>query len=210
MNMRKVLLILPFFLEGLLTEEVEEHNKRNPVARIVNPSPMMVEITIMLLSQYQLYRRKFPAKGEEDIKDLGILGKGAKYEEDIKDLGTLGKRLSAYFTYCLFINNAILTYIAYNTRPVLFFRFLRRCVELFLYRNKRGDLSFATEKMRSIKHAPNDIIRWVDPENMSCEGPETNHKKWVKGQGGKTNQSETSNKTMMNHSLQKEASALLC
>ena len=36
---------------------------------------MMVEITIMLLSWYQLYRRKFPAKDEEDIKDLGIPGK---------------------------------------------------------------------------------------------------------------------------------------
>ena len=74
-------------------------------------------------------------------------------------------------------------------------------MELFPYRNKRGDLLVATEKMHSIKHAPNEIIRWADPENMSCEGPETNHKKWVKGQGRKTNQSETSNKTMMNHSL---------
>ena len=62
-----------------------------------------------------------------------------------------------------------------------------------------------TKEMHSIKHAPNEIIQWADPENMSCEGPETNHKKWVKGQGGKTNQSETSNKTMMNHSLQKDA-----
>ena len=58
MNMRKVLLILLFLLEGLLTEEVEEHttdNRRNPVAQIVNPSPMMarMEITIILLSWYQ-------------------------------------------------------------------------------------------------------------------------------------------------------------
>ena len=85
-------------------------------------------------------------------------------------------------------------------------------MELFPYRNKRGDISVATEKMHNIIHAPNNIILWADPEpeNMSCEGPETNHKKWVKGQGGKTNQSETSNKTMMNHSLRKEASALLC
>ena len=92
----------------------------------------------------------------------------------------------------------------------MFFRFLRRCVELFPYRNKRGDLLVATKKMHSIKHAPNDIIRWADPENMSCEGSEANQKKWVKGQGGKTYQSETSNKTMMNHSLLKEESALLC
>ena len=72
-------------------------------------------------------------------------------------------------------------------------------MELFPYQNKRGEHFAATEKMHSIKHAPNDFIRWADPENMSSEGPETNHKKWVKGQGGKTKQGETSNKTMMNH-----------
>jgi hypothetical protein len=75
MDMRHLLLILPFFLEGLLTEEVEEYNRRYPVAQIVDPSPVMVDITIMLLSWYQLYRRKFPAKDEGDIKNLGTLGK---------------------------------------------------------------------------------------------------------------------------------------
>ena len=54
--------------------EVEEYNKRNPVRRIVDPSSMMVDITIILLSLYQLYRRKFPAEDEEDIQDLGTLG----------------------------------------------------------------------------------------------------------------------------------------
>jgi hypothetical protein len=75
MDMRHVLLMLPFLLQGLLTEEVEVYNRRNPVARIIDSSPMMVDITIMLLSWYQLYRRKFPAKDEDDIKDLGTLGK---------------------------------------------------------------------------------------------------------------------------------------
>ena len=73
-DMRHILLILPFLLQGLLTQEVEEHNKKNPVFRIVDPSSIMVEITIMLLSWYTLYRRKFPAKDEEDIKDLSTLG----------------------------------------------------------------------------------------------------------------------------------------
>ena len=67
-------LILPFLLQGLYTVKVEECNTRNPVTLVVDPSPMMVEITIMLLSWYKLYRRKFPAKDEEDIKDLGTLG----------------------------------------------------------------------------------------------------------------------------------------
>ena len=76
MDMRHVLLILPFLLQGLLTEEVEEYNRMNPLVRIVDPSPMMVEITIMLLSWYRLYRHKFPAKDEDDIKDLSSLDNG--------------------------------------------------------------------------------------------------------------------------------------
>ena len=92
MNMHKILLILSFLLEGLLTEEVEEHNRPNPVAWTVNPSPMMVEITFMLLSWNQLYHRKFPAKDEEDIKDLG----------------TLAKRLSVGIFYILLIYQHIL------------------------------------------------------------------------------------------------------
>jgi len=39
------------------------------------------------LSWYRLYRRKFPAKDEEDIKDLTTLGR---------------RYLSAYFAYVLF------------------------------------------------------------------------------------------------------------
>ena len=41
-------LILPFLLQGLYTVKVEECNTRNPVTLVVDPSPMMVEITIML------------------------------------------------------------------------------------------------------------------------------------------------------------------
>ena len=64
--------------------------------------------------------------------------------------------------------------------------------------------------MHSIKHAPNDIARYGDTENLNVEGPENLHKDWVKRQGGKTNQGSSSQKTMMVNSLRKEASALLC
>ena len=52
------------------------NNTRNPGMWVVDPSPMMVDFTITLLSSYQLYRRKFPSKDEKDIKDLGTLGTG--------------------------------------------------------------------------------------------------------------------------------------
>ena len=73
MDMCHVLLILPFLLHGLLTEEVEEYNRTNPLVHIVDPSPMMVEVTIMLLAWYQLYHRNFPSKDEDDIKNLSSL-----------------------------------------------------------------------------------------------------------------------------------------
>ena len=75
MDMRHVLLLMPFLLDGLLTDEVEEYNLANPLGRISDPSPIMVNITVQLLSWYHLYRRRFPAKDEEDLKDLDALGK---------------------------------------------------------------------------------------------------------------------------------------
>ncbi len=44
----------------------------------------------------------------------------------------------------------------------------------------------------------------------SCDGPEAGHKTWVHEQGLRTNQGSSSAKTLMTHSLNKEASQLLC
>lgn len=64
--------------------------------------------------------------------------------------------------------------------------------------------------MHSIKHASNDVARWCDTVNTSCETPELGHKNWVKEQGGQTNQGPAAQLTMMKHTLRKEASALCC
>ncbi len=45
---------------------------------------------------------------------------------------------------------------------------------------------------------------------MSGEAPETAHKKWIKEQGGQTNQKDSSQVTMMEQSLRKVAAAELC
>ena len=47
-DMRHILLLLPFLLEGLLTDEVEEHNRANPLSKVSDPSPMMVQIVLMV------------------------------------------------------------------------------------------------------------------------------------------------------------------
>jgi len=89
-------------------------------------------------------------------------------------------------------------------------RFIRRCAQLFPYKNKLDNFICDTEKMHSIQHAPNDIARWGDTDNMDVEAAELAHKNWIKQQGGKTNQGPAVQKSMMIHTLRKEASALCC
>ena len=70
-----------------------------------------------------------------------------------------------------------------------------------------------TEKVHSIKHChvdSNDVTNYANPINCSCDAPEGGHKKWVHEQGLKTNQGPSAAKTLMTHSLNKEASQLLC
>jgi hypothetical protein len=66
------------------------------------------------------------------------------------------------------------------------------------------------EKNHNIKHGGGDIAMYADIINMSCEAPEDGHKFWIQEPGGNTNQEPEAALTMMNHSLRKEASALLC
>ena len=68
------------------------------------------------------------------------------------------------------------------------------------------------EKYYSIKHGGGDIAKYGDFINMRCETetPEDGHKFWVKKPGGNTNQGPEAALSMMQHSLRKEASALLC
>jgi hypothetical protein len=46
----------------------------------------------------------------------------------------------------------------------------------------------AAEKVHSIKHTPNDVVRYGVYVNMSCDGREGAHRKWVRKQGNRTNQ----------------------
>ena len=92
----------------------------------------------------------------------------------------------------------------------MFCRFLDKCRTVFPFKNSKGYYIMATEKVHSVKHTPNDVTRYCDSINTSAEAPEKGHKKWVKQQGLKTNQGPEVSLTMMQHSLRKECSALLC
>jgi hypothetical protein len=81
---------------------------------------------------------------------------------------------------------------------------------VFPYEIKHGFNIMHNEKNHSIVHVSGDIARWGDIINMSCGAPETGNKFWIKEQEGCTNQGPATALAMMNHSLRKEASELLC
>ena len=81
---------------------------------------------------------------------------------------------------------------------------------VFPYRNKTGRLIMDTEKVHSIIHCGIEICSVANPMNASCEAPEKAHTLWVKGQGGNTNQGPSAALTMMRHTVNKEASQMLC
>jgi hypothetical protein len=69
-DMRNILLVLPFLLHNLLEEEVEEYNKTHIFDPIVDPSNECIGIVLLFIDWYMLFRRRFPPKDEVDIRDL--------------------------------------------------------------------------------------------------------------------------------------------
>jgi len=75
-DMLHVLLVLPFLLHDLLRPEVEAHNRNKAQAdHVGDPSAELIGIVMTLLSWYRLFRRRSPAKDEEDLKRLTALSK---------------------------------------------------------------------------------------------------------------------------------------
>jgi hypothetical protein len=73
-DMRNILLVLPFLLHDLLRPEVEEYNRLNPTKEpLVDPSSVCIDVTLLLMTWYRLFRRCDPPKDEEDIKELNEL-----------------------------------------------------------------------------------------------------------------------------------------
>ena len=70
-DMRHILLVLPFLLPDLVGPEVEEYNRLNPAEEpLVDPSSDCIDVTLLLLTWYRLFRRSAPAKDEDDIQEL--------------------------------------------------------------------------------------------------------------------------------------------
>jgi hypothetical protein len=67
-DMRHILLVLP---HDLARPEVEEYNRLNPTEEpLVDPSSACIDVTLLLLTWYRLFRRCDPLKDEDDLKEL--------------------------------------------------------------------------------------------------------------------------------------------
>lgn len=73
-DMRHILLLLPFLMDGLLEDVVQEHNRNYPLRPVYDPSKELIEITMLFIRWYMLYRRRFPPKDAVDVKELIGLG----------------------------------------------------------------------------------------------------------------------------------------
>ena len=78
-DMRHILLLLPFLLDGLLADEVLEHNRSHPLNPVLDPSSELIGITILFIEWYNLYRRRFPPKDQVDLQDLTSVGERCVY-----------------------------------------------------------------------------------------------------------------------------------
>ncbi len=68
-DMRHILLLLPFLLDGLLAYEVLEHNRLHLLNPALDPSSELIGITLIFIQWYNLYSRYLP-KDEVEIQDL--------------------------------------------------------------------------------------------------------------------------------------------
>ena len=149
-----------------------------------------------LIPRYKLFRQTTPGKTATEINLLRSLS----HRQNI----SIKLIISIMYIMCIMQFIPFINIIAFD------FSLLDLFKTVFPYRNKVNRHIMDTEKVHSIKHGHVDVTNYANPINCCCDGPEGGHKTWVHQQGLRTNQGSSSAKTLMTHSLNKEASQLLC
>ena len=73
LDMLHILLLLQFHLDGLLADEVLEHNRAHLFDPALDPSSELIGITLAFIPLYHLFRRRYSPKDEVDIQVLAAL-----------------------------------------------------------------------------------------------------------------------------------------
>jgi hypothetical protein len=74
-DMHHILLLLRFLLPDLVLRKVEEYNRQNPTKEpLLDSSPDVIDVILLLLTWYRLFCRCDPLKDVEDLKELQELG----------------------------------------------------------------------------------------------------------------------------------------
>jgi hypothetical protein len=73
---RHLLLLLPFILDNLLKDEVDEYNRNKGSGEpsLVDPSRELITVANTFIAWYKLYRRTTPPKVPQDVNTLLTLG----------------------------------------------------------------------------------------------------------------------------------------
>ncbi len=72
--------MLPILLHDLARPEVEEYNRLNPAEEpLVDPSSECIDVTLLHLTWYLLFRRCNPPKDEENFNELQELALVSKF-----------------------------------------------------------------------------------------------------------------------------------
>ena len=187
-DMRHILLLLPYLLFDLLHDEVDEHNSHHQTD-LQSPANDLIAWVLVLLEWYRLYRY-----------------------HNIMLIWWIYMMCSNHTKHVVIRNNRTSTGMSMPSLlrlDALARKFVSLCASLFPFK-KFGNLLFlCCEKIHSMLHCASEIMRWGSLINSSGEAAETAHKINVKGPGSNVNQGDSALGTLMTHARRKQTARLM-
>ncbi len=179
--MRQVLLLLPFLLDGLLTDVMLDYKRE------------LSQVSSLGLQWFLMNGTMWIADGiHQTTRWIS------------RSLAPWVKSTWRLCTFDFFQHISHILHLWYLTYFV-HVRYLDQYQIVFPYTNKLDNPIMATGKNHIIVHTPGDVTLYCDAINISCDSSEEAHKTWVKEQDLCTNQGPQVQLSMMLHSLHNRA-----